>query len=75
MIRPWSIVIIGGACGLAAGAVSLVIEFAILAARARAQMPQDDSGGLGAVSSHLYAPYVAIIGFIVGVVWQWTRRQ
>jgi hypothetical protein len=69
------IALIGAACGLAAGIVSLVIEFAVLAARARAQMPQDDSGGLGAVSSDLYAPYVAIVGFIVAVAWQWARRS
>ena len=69
MIRPLRIVLVGGVCGLAAGLLSLVVEFAIVSARIYA----DDSGGLGAVSAHLYAPSVAIIGFVVGAVWQLRR--
>jgi hypothetical protein len=75
MIRPLKVVIIGGALGLAAGVLSAVVEFAILSARAYAEMQHDDAGGLGAVSAPLYAPYVALIGFIVGAVWQFRRSS
>jgi hypothetical protein len=36
-------------------------------------MPDDGSGGLGAASVPLYAPYIALVGFIAGAVWQ-SRR-
>jgi hypothetical protein len=74
MIRALKIAIAGGVCGLAAGLLSLVVEFAVLAARAHAEA-QDASGSLGAVSAYLYAPYVAFAGLIVGAVWQWKRSE
>ena len=71
MIRSLVVALIGGR---AAGAVALVGEFAILAATVRAGS-QDDSAGLGAVSAPSYAPYVAIVGFIVVAVLQWKRKS
>jgi hypothetical protein len=70
MTRILGVVLVGAGCGLAAGVLFFVIQFAILYAR----MQADSSGGLGAVSGPLYPAVIAmIVGFVGGAVWQWIR--
>ena len=66
-------VLFGAACGVAAGALSLVPELALLSSRLQAEMPPGASGGLGAVSAPFYAPFAALVSLVVGAVWRWRR--
>jgi hypothetical protein len=75
MGRVVKIVLVGLAWGGAAGVLSLVVEIALLVSPLYFQFAANEgSGGLGAVSAPIIAPYVAMLGFVVGA-WRQFRRS
>lgn len=68
------IVLVGAAAGIVCGVLTLMIELGVLMTRAAAG--QGDGGaGLGAVSMTSWAPITALVGFLLGALWQYRRSS
>jgi hypothetical protein len=73
-VRLLQIVLVGAAAGIVCGVFTLMLELAVLMARVSA-VHNDGAGGLGAVSTASWAPIVALVGFLLGALWQYRRSS
>ena len=72
-MRVLQIVLVGAAAGIVCAVFTLLLELAVLMARISAV--QTDGGGLGAASVVSWAPVAAIVGFLLGALWQYRRTR
>ena len=76
MIRSIKAVLVGVALGLTCGALSLVVELALASRHLPAVMEAAAGAGpegLAVQVGRLYAPFIAVTGFVVGLLWQLRR--
>ena len=65
------IVLMGAAAGIVCGVFTLMLELASL--MVRVSSAQAAGGGLGAASVSSWAPITALVGFLLGGLWQYRR--
>jgi hypothetical protein len=66
------ILLVGAAAGIVCGVFTLMLELAVLMTRMAAGQGEG-SAGLGAVSMASWAPVTALVGFLLGALWQYRR--
>ena len=72
-MRTARIILVGAATGIVCGLLTLLIEFGLLMSEATSIMTGQDSGGLGASSRITVTPYVTLVAFLLGALWQYKR--
>jgi hypothetical protein len=72
VVRTARIILVGAATGIVLGLLTLLVEFGLLMSEATSIMAGQDSG-LGASSRITVAPYVTLVGFLLGALWQYKR--
>ena len=73
-MRVLQIVLVGAAAGIVLGVFTLMLELAGLMMQASG-LQRDGAGGLGAVSVTSWAPISALVGFVLGALWQYRRSS
>lgn len=71
-MRVLQIALVGAATGIVCGVFTLMLELAVLMTRISSAQ-HDGGGGLGAVSASSWAPVAAVVGFLLGALWQYRR--
>jgi hypothetical protein len=73
-MRVLQIFLMGAAVGIVCGVFALMVELAVLMTRVSSAM-SDTGGGLGATSIRSWAPETALVGFVLGALWQYRRTS
>jgi len=73
-VRVLQILLVGAAAGIVCGVFTLLLELAALMTQISA-VRNDGAGGLGAVSTASWAPVAALVGFLLGALWQYRRSS
>ena len=73
-MRVLQIVLVGAAAGIVCGVFTLMLELAALMAQVSSAQ-NGAGGGRGAASISSWAPVAALVGFLLGALWQYRRSS
>ena len=73
-MRVLQIVLVGAAAGIVFGVFTMMVELAGLMMQV-SSLQRDGAGGLGAASATSWAPITALVGFVLGALWQYRRSS
>lgn len=71
-MRVLQIVLMGAAGAVVCGVLTLMAELAWLMVEV-SKIQSDGGGGLGVSSMASWAPVAALVGFVLGALWQYRR--